>query len=169
MLSMTKVMDVYAKIIDLVIVVLMYGLLGAVTLQILGRYVPFVPRYLWAEEIARMSLVWMIFLGSMVGIRERRHFYVDFLPKNLPRAVDQVLEILYYIFLFTISYIFVRYGIRYFKMGTIQQSELTGINLGWIHASVPFAGLTWALFLVEQVIQLISGADVTRRREPEEE
>ena len=154
---MTKFLDIYARIINVAIILLMYLLLFAVALQIAGRYINFIPRFLWAEEIARMSLIWIIFLGSMIGIRERRHFFVDFLPRNLPAKVNVFLDVLYYILLFSVSYIFLRFGFRYFYMGTIQQSELTGLNLGWIHAAVPFAGFTWALFLLEQVVRLISG------------
>lgn len=165
---MTKVLDAYAAIINFVIILLMYALLFAVALQIAGRYVDFIPRYLWAEEVARMSLIWMIFLGSMIGIRERRHFYVDFLPKNMPPVMDTILNIVYYVLLLGISYVFLRFGFRYFYMGTIQTSELTGINLGWIHASVPFAGFTWAIFLLEQAIRLLRGKHIEAQHEPEE-
>jgi TRAP-type transport system small permease protein len=166
---MTKIMDAYARLINLTIIVLMYTLLLSVSLQILGRYIPFIPRYLWAEEVARMSLIWIIFLGSMIGIKERRHFFVDFLPRNLPAKVNLMLDILYYVLLFTVSYIFLRFGFRYFYMGTIQHSELTGINLGWIHAAVPVAGFTWAVFLLEQVVLLITGKGLKERPKPEED
>ena len=164
----TKIMDAYARVINFVIIVLMYLLLFSVALQIIGRYIHFIPRYLWAEEVARMSLIWVIFLGSMIGLKERRHFYVDFLPRNLSPKVNRVLDILYYVFLFSVSYIFLRYGFRYWKMGTIQTSELTGLNLGWIHIAVPVAGLSWTLFLIEQVINIIRGKGVPRPKEPEE-
>ena len=166
---MTKILDAYARLINLTIILLMYLLILSVTLQIVGRYIPFIPRYLWAEEIARMSLIWIIFLGSMIGIKERRHFFVDFLPRNLPPKVNLILDILYYVLLFAVSYIFLRFGFRYFYMGTIQQSELTGINLGWIHASVPVAGFTWAVFLLEQVVMLISGKELKERPTHEED
>lgn len=165
---MTKLMDLYARAINLVIIVLMYGLMVAVLLQILGRYVWFIPRYLWVEELARFSLIWMIFLGSMIGVRERRHFYVDFLPQNLSPKINAILNILYYVFLFGVSYIFIRFGFRYFRMGTIQQSEMTGMNLGWINAAVPVAGITWATFLIEQVVHLLRGEGVPAPHEPDE-
>ncbi len=164
----TRIMDAYARIIETLIIVLMYGLLAAVALQIAGRYVDFVPRYLWAEEIARMALVWMIFFGSMIGIRDRRHFYVDFLPRNLPLRIEQFLNLLYYVLLLFISYVFLRYGFRYYYMGTIQTSELTGINLGWLHAAVPVAGFTWALFLIEQLVALVKTGQVVEAQEPED-
>ena len=166
---MTKILDAYARLINLAIIVLMYTLLLSVSLQILGRYIPFIPRYLWAEEVARMSLIWIIFLGSMIGIKERRHFFVDFLPRDLPAKVNLILDILYYVLLFAVSYIFLRFGFRYFYMGTIQQSELTGINLGWIHAAVPVAGFTWAVFLLEQVVLLITGKGLKERPKPDED
>ncbi|MFP4431515.1 MAG: TRAP transporter small permease [Spirochaetaceae bacterium] len=164
----TRIMDAYARVIETLIVVLMYCLMAAVTLQIMGRYVHFVPRYLWAEEVARMALVWMIFFGSMIGLRDRRHFYVDFLPRNLPSRVEQGLNLLYYVLLLFVSYVFVRYGFRYVYMGTIQTSELTGINLAWLHAAVPVAGFTWALFLIEQLVALVKTGQTVEAHEPED-
>jgi TRAP-type C4-dicarboxylate transport system permease small subunit len=39
------------------------------------------------------------------------------------------------------------------KWGLIQSSDITGINLGWLYASVPIAGVSWLLFLVEGILK----------------
>jgi TRAP-type C4-dicarboxylate transport system permease small subunit len=148
---LTKILNVYAKLLAQLIIVLMVALIIAVSLQILGRYVPFIPRYLWTEEVARFSLIWIIFLGSMLGVREGKHFYVDFLPQNMPRSAEIALRILYYIFMYIVTLIFILFGYRYLKMGMIQESEITGMNLGFIYISVPVSGITWFIFLAEDL------------------
>ena len=55
-------------------------LIVPVLLQIFSRYVGFIPRYIWTEELARFCFVWMIMIGAMIAVREDTHFDVDLLP-----------------------------------------------------------------------------------------
>ncbi|WP_319476338.1 TRAP transporter small permease subunit [Marispirochaeta aestuarii] len=146
-----KLFDLYAKFLIRVMIVLMFILLGAVALTVAGRYIPFIPRFLWTLEVTNISLIWMVFVGSVVGLRESRHFYIDIFAKGVPRWFEVFLKILNYVVTLTVIYVFVRYGYRFFtEWGLIQTSELTGINLGFLYASVPFAGVSWLIFMIER-------------------
>jgi TRAP-type C4-dicarboxylate transport system permease small subunit len=154
-----KMLVLYARIITVGITVMMLMLMISVALLILGRYVPFIPRMLWTEEVSRFSLIWVISLGSMLGVREGRHFFVDLLPKNLSPAVESFLRVLYYALMYVITAVFIIFGYRFFMMGYIQHSEMTGLNLGAIYVSVPLSGVTWALFLSENLyLEFFAGA-----------
>ena len=146
-----RLIDLYAKFLTKLMIVLMYVLLVAVVLQVMGRYIPFVPRYLWPLEVTNFALIWLIFVGSILGIQEKKHFYVDLFPTCSP-GLEKGLKILYYVVVYTVCIIFIVFGYRYFtKWGLIQTSELTGMNLGFVYFSVPFAGVSWAIFLTADV------------------
>ena len=51
-----------------------------VTLQIFSRFIDFIPRYIWTEEVARFCLIWIIMLGATIAVRDGTHFDVDVLP-----------------------------------------------------------------------------------------
>ncbi|MFP5413168.1 MAG: TRAP transporter small permease, partial [Gammaproteobacteria bacterium] len=55
-----------------------------VSLQIFSRYTSLIPSYIWTEEMARFLFVWLIMIGSMVGMREGTHFIVDMWPRLSP-------------------------------------------------------------------------------------
>ena len=55
-----------------------------VTLQIASRFIEFVPRYIWTEEVARFCLMWLIMLGATIAVRDGTHFDVDVLPAPKP-------------------------------------------------------------------------------------
>jgi TRAP-type C4-dicarboxylate transport system permease small subunit len=133
------------------------SLLFAVGMQVAGRYIPFIPRYLWTLEVTNFSLIWMIFIGSIVGVRDGKHFIVDvfqFQGQTINPHFSLFLRVLYYFILFVVTYIFVFYGYRYFtKWGMIQVSDITGVNLGWLYVSVPVAGVSWLLFLIESLVK----------------
>ncbi len=147
----------YAKFLLRTLFVLGFSLLFAVTLQVAGRYVPFVPRYLWPLELTNFSLIWMIFIGSILGVREGRHFNVDifsFVNVRLSPTFNFFLRLVYYFVLLVVTWIFIYYGYQYFiNWGLIQSSDITGINLGWLYASVPISGVSWLIFLVESILK----------------
>ena len=78
---MKKILDTYFRFLKVLLTVLMGVLIIPVTVQILSRYVGFVPRYIWTEELARFCFIWIILVGSMIAVRENEHFMVDLLPE----------------------------------------------------------------------------------------
>jgi TRAP-type transport system small permease protein len=148
----SKLIDLYARFLIGLLIFLMFVLLAAVGLTVAGRYIPFVPRYFWTLEVTNFSLIWMVFIGSIIGVRDSRHFFIDIFSDNMPAWFDVILKAIYYIVTLTVTYVFVRHGFRFFReWGLIQTSDLTGINLGFLYASVPFAGVSWLIFLLQQL------------------
>jgi TRAP-type C4-dicarboxylate transport system permease small subunit len=152
-----KFCEAYARLLHKIIVVLGLSLIFAVALQVAGRYIPFIPRYLWTLEVTNFSLIWMIFIGSIIGVREGKHFFVDvftFSGRQINPTLKRFLRIVYYIVVLIVTMVFIVYGYTYFvKWGMIQSSDITGINLGWLYVSVPLSGISWLLFLVESFLK----------------
>ncbi|GAB4221644.1 MAG: hypothetical protein Kow009_12250 [Spirochaetales bacterium] len=148
-----KICEAYARFLHKILVVLGLSLLFAVALQVAGRYIPFIPRYLWTLEVTNFSLIWMIFIGSILGVREGKHFFVDVFTSqggHINPTLDRILRILYYLIVLIVTLIFIFYGYDYLvNWGMIQSSDITGMNLGWLYVSVPLSGISWLLFLVE--------------------
>src|SRR5690625_3456411 len=75
------------------------------TFQVLGRYVPFIPRPLWTEEIARWLLAWMVFLGAAIALRRSDHFVIDLIPRRAEAKIGRFLQVLVLVAVFAISLI----------------------------------------------------------------
>ena len=162
---LSKICDIYTKVINRIILFLGLALIIAVSLQILGRYVPFIPLWLWPEEVVRVSLVWIIFLGSVVALREKEHFTVDIFSilvkdKKTP-LLNFFLSTLYYFVGFIIAAVFTYYGYFFFRdWGMIQQSDITGLNLGYVYIAIPLAGVSWFVFLIESLLRDLRGQSI---------
>ena len=72
-----SVMDWIERVLRVAMTGLFALLLIPVTLQILARYLDFVPRYIRTEEVARFCFIWVIMLGAMIAVRHDSHFDVD--------------------------------------------------------------------------------------------
>jgi TRAP-type C4-dicarboxylate transport system permease small subunit len=133
---------------------LMTGLLGLmivpVTLQIVSRYTGLIPRYIWTEEAARFCFIWIIMLGAMIAVREGTHFEVDVLPAPRSPRLDAAMRLLVTLLMLGFALVFVWYGVQYARFGFTQTSELTGINMLFIHGVYLVAGLSWVVFLGER-------------------
>ena len=122
-----------------------------VTLQIGSRFVDFIPRYIWTEEAARFCFIWIIMVGATIAVRDGTHFEVDVLPTPKSPKVEAIMRLWVTGFMLVFTGIFVFYGWQYAAFGWIQTSELTGINMVFIHGVYVVVGIIWTLFLGERV------------------
>src|SRR5205085_9084044 len=83
----------YARLLEILLAASVGILVIPVTLQIISRYTPLIPSYIWTEEMARFLFIWTIMIGAMVGIRESQHFEVDVWP-DLSRRSEAMVRIL---------------------------------------------------------------------------
>jgi TRAP-type C4-dicarboxylate transport system permease small subunit len=70
-------------------------LLILVTLITLGVFLEVIFRVVgyplfWSEEFARYVFIWMIMLGSVIGIEQRDHFKIDFFYDFFPKKLQKV-------------------------------------------------------------------------------
>jgi len=153
---MRRFLDAYYRSLRVTITVLMGVLVLPVTLQIISRYIGIIPRYIWTEEVARFCFIWIIMLGAMIAVREGTHFEVDLLPTPKSARGEAVMRLLVSLLMLVFAGVFVTYGWRYAAFGYTQTSELTGINLLFIHGAYLAAGLTWVAFLGERILIALS-------------
>jgi len=158
-----RLLDAYDRLLRLAITALMGAILVPVGLQIFSRYVGFIPRYIWTEEVARFCFIWIIMIGSMIAVRDATHFDVDVLPKPRTARGRAIARLVVDGFMLVMALVFVRYGYDFAAFGWEQNSELTGINMVSIHLAFPLAGVTWVLFLGERIVAAVA---TLRERRP---
>ena len=149
---MRKLVDVYYRLLNWLLVISVAILIIPVSLQIFSRYTSLIPSYIWTEEMARFFFIWMIMIGSMVAIRDGGHFDVDLWPELAPRA-NALLRIVSSVFVLVMALVFIWYGIRFVQFGWNQTSELADLPMPFIFAAWPLAGFTWVVFLGERFLQ----------------
>ena len=121
-----------------------------VSLQIFSRYTELIPSYIWTEEMARFLFIWTIMIGAMIGVRESTHFEVDLLPRMSPRG-EAVARLTGRLGVLAAACVFVWAGIEFTRFAWNRTSELADLPLWLIHVAWPVTGVTWIVFLGEQV------------------
>ncbi len=117
-------------------------LLSLVIYQVAARWIPFVPRALWTEEISRFLLVWVIFLGGAIGVRERTHFVLEILTPHRSSLLNGIWEFSVLALELVFCGIFFFRGIRYAHVMRFDVSDVAQISMLWVGAAIPaFGGL----------------------------
>jgi len=156
-----RITAAYSAVLRWLLAIAVGILIFPVSLQIFSRYTDLIPSYIWTEEMARFLFVWMIMIGSMVGIRDGSHFDVDLWPELAPRA-NALLRVVADLFVLVMALVFIWYGIRFVQFGWDQTSELAELPMVWIFIAWPLAGFTWVVFLGERFLanlRLLAGTD----------
>jgi TRAP-type C4-dicarboxylate transport system permease small subunit len=140
----------YAIFLSWALMVAVAVLVFPVALQIFSRFTSLIPHYIWTEELARFVLVWTVMIGAMIGVREASHFEVDVWP-ILPRRVEAAVRLVARLGILVIALVFVWSGIEFTQFAWYRISELAELPLWLIHVAWPIAGVTWLIFLGEQM------------------
>jgi len=143
----------YYRSIKVLITALLGLMIIPVVLQIISRFVEFIPRYIWTEEAARFCFVWMIMIGSIIAVREGTHFDVDLFPDIKSVKWKSAFRMLVQTFMLLMALVFIVYGYDFAHLGYAQSSETMGINMLSIYIAFPIAGISWMLFILEKLIE----------------
>jgi len=128
---MTKVVDLYFKLLKLLIVLCMVAMIVLVFGNVVLRYA-FNSGISVSEELSRWFFVWMIFLGALVALKDRAHLGMDSLVKRLPPAGKRICLVIGHLLMLYICWLIFS--------GSWQQAV---INLDVV---APASGLSMALF-----------------------
>ena len=141
----------YAALLSWLLVLSVAILVVPVSLQIFSRYTALIPSYIWTEEMARFLFIWTIMIGAMIGVRESTHFEVDIWPRLSARA-EAIARLTGRFGVLAAALVFVFAGIHFTEFAWHRTSELAELPLWLIHVAWPVTGISWIVFLGEQVL-----------------
>jgi len=84
-----KIKDYLVKIEKIITSLLLLMVIVDVFISVCSRYLFHFPLF-WADELARMSFIWMIMFGSVVGVEENTHFRMDYFYNKLPKRAAKI-------------------------------------------------------------------------------
>lgn len=148
---MRRLLRIYHLFLVVLLGILTILLLIPVGMQVLARHGEIVPNYLWTEEMARFTFIWMVMLGSAVAVREHAHFDIDLLPPpktafgTLAARLVVLLSVLFF------GVVFLWGSIEYTQFGARMTSDMSDINMAYVYGAFPFAAFGWVIFTLEGI------------------
>jgi len=142
-----KFLEVFLVALTVVMVVLVFS-------QVIFRYV-FFYSISWSEEFSTFIFVWIVLLGSAVGIRTRQHLGIDTIVRYFPKKTAQILELVTHLIvvLFFFVVLFSSWEVAMANMA--RRANTVDIPMGYIRMALPIMALFSIIFGIELEFKLM--------------
>ena len=160
-----NLLDRLERIIELLLAVLFSIMTIALGIQVTARYI-FGASLFWAEELARYSMVWLVFLGAVVAVYRNAHTRLDFAIAKLPPRILLFVEVFTLLlcaaFMGTIAY----QGYIVLKVAMLSKSTALGLPMGYVYGAILVSGTLMTIYLLNRLCIMLrhrSAADVNKK------
>lgn len=143
--------------VEAAVALLMVGLTLVVFLGVVFRYF-FLAPLAWTEEIGRLCLVWMSFLGAYLALHRGQHMYMELSRRRLSRRAQRWLEGVGHGILAAFCGVLIYQGAAYAERFMSAPSPYLGIPTGVKYAALPVGA---GLFLLAVARLLAGGSEVS--------
>lgn len=131
------------------------GMALLIGVQVFSRYV-LNHSLFWSEEIGRICLVWITFLGGSAAYRRHAHLGIDFFVNRLPLRLRRASEAL----VLTASLIFflvlVCYGSAFVWFVSAQKTAALGLPTAVPYLVIPVGGALFFLHGLRDIMELLA-------------
>lgn len=135
-------------------------LLVVVLLQVGSRLLGF--RLTWTEETTRFFFLWMMFLAVAAGFNKAESSRVAVLVNVLPRPLQKVCTVLYYVVTLAFFGFMVKYGIDLTmqKFAFHEMATAVAIPMGAIMICVPLCGALGIIGTIQSFLEYPGKVDI---------
>lgn len=137
-------------------------------IDVICRYV-FHISLVFAPEVSRYLYIFIIFIGTFLGIKDNIHIGLDFFVDLLPTKWKNVIIIFRNISLMIFSLVITYYGFKFSSIGMSQMSETLGFSKGWIYLILPISGICMFITILNQTLLFFTDKKSWEKKKKEEE
>lgn len=137
---MNRVLDVYCRVLSAICALLMAAMVVLVFGNVVLRYV-FSTGWLISEEISRWMFVWMVFIGSIVALRENAHLGTDMVVVRLPPRARRVCTVAAQLIMLYISWLMLSGSWSQVEINAGTEAPVSGLPLSFLY----FCGVVFAV------------------------
>lgn len=152
---MRKICEKVNMVAEAVLFVLVSVMILVVFAQVCCRYFLNAPLP-WAEEVARYTMIWIVYLGASVGINRGAHVGFSFFVEKSSPKVAKILAIISTtaVALFVTFYTY--YGVLICQRTAEQLTASLQIPMAVVYAALPISGILCLFQLVNAFINLVN-------------
>ena len=160
----TGLNDILYTVIKIFCAVFLTGLIVTVFIQVFGRYVLRTSTP-WSEETAIYCFIWMVLMGSALGVRDHSHLVADLLPESMGPFLDKLVLSFTHVTTAILAVVFAWFGYEYAILSLTRYSDTMGFPMFYINVSVPVSGVAMLLFVAERLIDTWTSLDAPDSQE----
>jgi TRAP-type C4-dicarboxylate transport system permease small subunit len=157
-----KISLVLGKVLNVAVVALLALMSVLIFAQVLGRFL-FKNGLFWAEELARFSMVTMVYLGAGLACKYGDHIKVTVLEEMFKGRIRKIYRIIIALISIGFLSILTYYGFSVLGMVSSQLSANMQIPMSVVYAMIPTGAAIMILYLLIEIIEIVFPADKGER------
>lgn len=154
--GLTKVMDLWAKLLAIIGSVTLTIFLGAVIAQMFCRYLGIMA--LWTEEVSTYSFIFTVFMGAAALVRENKHFAFTAVSDGIKNEkIKALINLLISVIVLIFAYYMFIYGKQLMqKFWNYKWVSLPSMKRGYTWLCMPISAVSMMAFSAESIIRQVA-------------
>jgi TRAP-type transport system small permease protein len=133
------------------------GMALLIGVQVFSRYALNTSIF-WAEEVGRMCLVWITFLGATAAYRRHQHVGVDLFVRRMPRRMQVASGLTAWSVSMGLFGVVLFYGIRFLGFVAHQKTAALGLSMVVPYMVIPTSGAVFLLHGLRHLLEQVHGS-----------
>lgn len=153
---MTKIIDLYFRLLKLIVVLCMLGMVLMVFGNVVMRYA-FNSGITVSEELSRWLFVLMVFLGSLIALRERGHLGLDLVIKKLPAPARNVCLSVGHLLMLYIAWLVLSGSWQQARINLDVVAPASGLSMAWFYGIGVLFGASAMPIIASELLLALRG------------
>lgn len=154
--TLQKISNVITKIMKVLMIIFFAYMVLSLGVEVISRYI-FKHSFIWANESARYTMIWMIFVGATEIMFNDEHIKVTVIEDLLKGKARKILNIVQDVIGLIMSVLMVSYSFPQVQLATKAVSSNMGINMGIVYGIFPVVTILMAVaYAFRIVIKLVT-------------
>ena len=151
-----RLIDLFFKLLELLVVLSLFAMVVMVFGNVIMRYV-FNSGIPISEELSRYAFIWLTYIGAMIAMREGGHLGVDTLIKKLPLAGKKFCVLLSESLMLFCNVLFLWGTYQMHGLQVTNVSPVAGLSMIWIYGIGYVVAVVMGLFNISKLYRLLTG------------
>lgn len=153
---MTKLTDSIVKVLSALCVIAITGLTAIVFIQVFSRFIKFsIPE---TEELARLLIVWLTFLGSSLAIHEKMHLSVRYFVGLMSKEKQRIIDFSIYLITLLFFVALMVYGFKFTWLTMSSTSATLQLPMGLFYGVIPISSIFSIYFILVKMVNISSSS-----------
>ena len=153
---MKRLIDLYCRMIDYLIAILLAIMVVLVFGNVVLRYA-FNSGITVSEEMSRWLFVWLTFLGAIAALKEYGHLGTDMLLVKLPPIGQRICLVASNLLMLYVTYLLFQGSLEQAKINASVEAPVTGLSVAIFYGAGVVFSVSAALILLDQLWDIVSG------------
>lgn len=155
---MRQILNKIEQLINLIMALSIAGMSILIFTNVILRYA-FHTGITWAEEMSRFMFIWMVFLGSILALKDGTHIGMDILVRRVPEKLRKILLLIGNFIILVISFIILSGSLKMTADSIESKAPATGLSLSLMYGVGIIMSLEMILISTMKFFMIIKSGD----------